>query len=170
MQVVENRAKLDSLKARAADLGRLATVVGWPGAGSPLHVTFNHKGVPVTTTNTVASVAAFHEFGSVSGSVPARPTMRTAIKLFKRDIPGEAAKIYKQFLFDGNAERSMESLGAFWEGRVKRAFTEGTYAALDTKTTLRARQRRGNFSTQPLVDYGHLRACVTHKTVGAGYQ
>ena len=161
------------IKARLADLNRAATIVGWPGEGSPLHITYGNRGELVTTHLTVAQVAGIHELGSMAQNIPSRPIMRRTISLHKRDIPEAARKIYLDVLRGTWKSRStqvaMAQLGLFWARKVKGTFTEARFARLDRKTIAR-RVRRGNTSDRPLVDYGHLRDCVDHRMVGAGYQ
>lgn len=164
-----NREKLDRLQAEMTVLRDKATVVGWPAAGSPLHKTFDAKGQETLSKLTVAQTAAIHEFGSPGNHLPARPTMRATIRLYRRDIPAEAARIYRGVLRGKSSLWALDQLGCFWEGRVKQAFTRVRWEPLAART-LRNRLRRGNTSTQPMVDTGHLRETVTHKTVGKGYR
>lgn len=166
-----NTRQLDRLKSRLTVLRDKATVVGWPAAGSPLHKVYDSKGALTTGHLTVAQTAAVHEFGSPSRNLPARPTMRETIRVFKRDLPAEVANIYRGVLRGTTSgEQALDHLGGFWEGRVKQIFTRGRWEPLDVRRTIRNRLRRGNTSMQPMVDSGHLRQTVTHKMVGAGYQ
>lgn len=171
--VTVNDRKMREIKARLADLNSMATIVGWPGEGSPLHKTYGNKGQVITTHLTVAQVAGIHELGSVARNIPSRPVMRKTISKFKRDIPVAARDIYIHVLRGTWGSRStpeaMRRLGDFWAGRVKRAFTECNFDRLSDRTIAR-RVRRGNSSERPLVDYGHLRASVDHRMVGAGYR
>jgi hypothetical protein len=168
--VTVNRKNLDGIVARLDVLRTRATVVGWPGAGSPLHKTYDSKGALTFSNLTVAQTAAIHEFGSEAKNTPPRPAMKMSIKMYKRDIQPAVSKIYGNVLRGTiSGEVALDQLGAFWETKVKRVFTHAPWESLAPRT-LRSRLRRGNTSSQPMVDSGHLRETVTHKTVGAGYK
>lgn len=166
-----NTKNVDALKLRLDVLRTKATVVGWPGAGSPLHKGFDAKGQEKVGPLTVAQTATIHEFGSVANHLPARPTMKMSIKMYRRDIQPAVAEIYGNVLRGTiSGEVALDQLGAFWETRVKRVFREAAWHPLERTRTIRNRLRRGNTSTQPMLDTNHLRETVTHKTVGAGYK
>lgn len=162
-------APKQALYRRLSELDSLATIVGWPGEGSPLHKTFGPKGEVITTTLTVAQVAGIHEFGSQVRNIPKRPVMRETVMRNRRLLLLASKIIYNRVIYGLSARDALDQLGFFWQHRVKETFTNGRFRRLKDSTVAK-RVRRGNPSTQPLVDYGHLRLTITHKTVGASYR
>lgn len=166
--LVNDRVKKE-VQQRLVGLNSLATIVGWPGDGSPYHVTSGPKGQLITTTLTVAQTAAIHELGSMARNIPKRPVMRETIRKNRKLLRVAATIIYNRVLHGLPAHRAIYQLGEFWQHRVDATFDEGRFRQLKANTIAK-RVSRGNTSTQPLVDYGHLRATVTHKMVHAGYR
>lgn len=163
--------KLRAIRTRLDRLGRRAVVVGWPGEGSPLHQERAADGSVVTSSDTtVAAIAVIHEFGSEKNNVPARPILRTAVAKYANTLETVTKRLYKGVLSGAIAEDvALRQLGLFWEGKVRRVFTDSPgWAPLTPETVARKTTKGGLTGEQPLLDTGHLRRSVTSRLVGAG--
>ena len=164
---------LERVKARLSSLGARAVVVGWPGDGSPLHQERASNGSETTSPDTtVAYIATVHEFGSPRRNIPARPILKTAASKYGKNLENVTKNLYNGVLKgDIGEDRALAQLGLFWEGKVRRVFTDSPgWAPLQAATVARKTTRGGLTGEQPLIDTGHLRRSVTSRVVGAGYQ
>lgn len=165
--------KLNQVKRRLGHLDEKAVVVGWPGDGSPLHQERDARGAVCTSPDTtVAYIATVHEFGSPSRNIPARPILKTAVAKYGKQLDNVTARLYNGVLAGSIDEtKALAQLGLFWEGKVRRVFTDSPgWAELRPATVARKTTKGGLAGTQPLIDTGHLRRSVTSKVVGAGYR
>jgi hypothetical protein len=165
--------RLDRIKARLGNLDAKAVVVGWPGDGSPLHQERDSSGAVKTSPDTtVAYIATVHEFGSPSRNIPARPILKTAAAKYGSQLGNVTSRLYKGVLAGSIDEsKALAQLGLYWEGKVRRVFTDSPgWAELRPATIARKTTKSGLSGAQPLIDTGHLRRSVTSRVVGAGYR
>jgi hypothetical protein len=156
MGTVVNKAPLDELKRRMRNLNGNAVYVGWPDS-SPLHRSKRANGSEVSGPLTVAMIAAVHEFGSERHNLPARPILGMAIRKYKPELGKHMASLAAAVANGKLTEReALARLGVYWEGRVKKVFTDNPgWQDIQQKTKDR------KHSTGILIDTGHLRQSVT---------
>lgn len=112
----------------------------------------------------VAMVAAIHEFGAPSKSIPPRPFMRPTIKRCRAAWAAIAEQGSKAVLAGTTTmEAVMTGIGLNATGEIQRSITEVVSPPL-SPSTVRARGRRrssGNATAKPLIDTGHMIQTVT---------
>lgn len=166
-------APLERIRDRLARLEKRAVVVGWPGDGSPMHQERLASGsIGSSSHTTVAAIAVIHEFGSVSRNIPARPILQTAAAKYGKQLQTVTANLYKGMLRgDLNEHDALAKLGLFWEGKVRKVFTDSPGWVPLSPSTLRSKTTKGGLTgEQPLLDTGHLRRSVTSRVVGSSYR
>ena len=166
-------APLERITNRLHRLQERAVVVGWPGDGSPMHQERLASGAVASSAHTtVAAIAVIHEFGSVKNNIPARPILRTAAEKYGKSLQTVTTNLYKGILRgDINEHDALAKLGLFWEGKVRKVFTDSPGWAPLSPSTLRSKTTKGGLTgTQPLLDTGHLRRSITSRVVGSSYR
>lgn len=111
----------------------------------------------------VAENAATHEYGSPSNGIPARPFMRPAIAVAKRQLP----PLIKEVTFEvmtgkKKANQALQIVGVTAKGLVLEALTNPRLKPL-SETTLASRASKnasGKASTTPLNDTGFMIASL----------
>jgi len=110
---------------------------------------------------TVAEYAAWNEYGTANGRIPARPFIRGWV-----ENNGGQIKKMTEFLFkkvsegEMTAAEAMEKLGQFGESGIKKYIREGTFEE-NKKSTVR---HKG--SDKPLIDTGTMRNSIRYEVVG----
>lgn len=105
----------------------------------------------------VAYIAAIQEFGHAP-HIPPRPTMRPTVD----SRSAEWTKIYAHTIKTAASGTAvLEVMGGQIAGDMREAISELTSPGL-AKPTIKARQRRGNGSTKPLVDTRYMINTLTH--------
>lgn len=115
----------------------------------------------------VAMIAAQNEFGNPEKNIPPRPTVRPAIT----DKQSEWNRIAEQgakAIIAGNSDATkvMIAITLSAEGAIAKNIATITQPPLAPKT-IKARQRKGNSSTKPLVDTGLELATLTSVVTNA---
>lgn len=109
-------------------------------------------------SDNLAERAAVHEFGTRDGRIPERPFNRQAfdknLKDTKKTIEIEFAKVLAR---KSKAKRFLSTVGAFYEGRLKKELEIGGFRALSPKTIA----MKG--SSRPLLDTGQMRGAIEHR-------
>ena len=110
----------------------------------------------------IALIAAVHEFGSETASIPERSFGRTGIKHGQQQFAAVNFDSLKKVV---NGSMSMhgalERLGEAAAGAVKEEITHGDFKPLKPATIA----RKG--SEKPLIDSGSLRAAITYVIEGS---
>lgn len=139
---------MKQLTTLAKELGELEVASGW------LESAKYENGTPV------AYVASIQEFGT--GPIPPRPTMRPTVTAQTQ----RWGKIYAQTVKSATSGSAvLEVMGAVVSGDFREAISELTSPPL-AESTLKARKRRGNGSTKPLVDQRVMINTLTHVVRG----
>lgn len=144
-----NFDKIAAVLDRVPDsMDNLEAKIGWfPSAQYP-------DGTPV------ASVAATQEFGDPLQHIPARPFLRPTVNRDKDGWVDQLGKGVKEVLageLDGHDV--LDAIAAVGAQGVQKTISE-IYTPALAPLTIELRQERGNTSTKPLVDTGHLLATV----------
>lgn len=112
----------------------------------------------------VAYIAAIHEYGSITNSIPARPFIRPTVAEQKKKWAG----IIKDSLSSGNTlEQSLDLAGMVAAGDITESISKITDPPLKA-STIKARNKRyktrsASVSAKPLVDTGVLISSITSK-------
>lgn len=149
VQSVQSSGDVDRLAKLAQELDTQEVAAGWLGSAH------YEDGTPV------AYVAAIQEFGHAP-SIPPRPFMRPTVDAKSQ----EWGKVYAHMVktaSSGNAV--LEVMGGKIAGDMREAISEVTSPGL-ADSTLKARQRKGNGSTKPLVDTRVMINTLTHVVRG----
>ena len=105
----------------------------------------------------LVAYATKNEFGD--SSTPARPFLRSTLKVYYKEIINFIKKERFNILFKGNADKSMKRIGLFVESLVKKRITNAkTWARPNSPVTV---QRKG--SSSPLIDTGRMRASIVSR-------
>lgn len=140
---------MSRLTKLAQDLEQNEVASGW------LETARYEDGMPV------AYVAAIQEFGHAP-HIPPRPFMRPTVEA---QSP-EWAKIYGNVIKTAtNGSAVLEIMGGKIAGDMREAISELTSPGL-AESTIKARQRKGNGSTKPLVDTRVMFNTLTHVVRG----
>jgi len=114
----------------------------------------------------VAYIAQILELGYASKNIPPFAMLRQTIDMheneWKRFLQQMSLRIVKGQM---TLDQAMEALGLLVSGDIRKTISTITSPALK-QSTIKARQRRGNSSTKPLVDSGLLLATVTSLVEG----
>lgn len=115
----------------------------------------------------VAEIAVHHEFGAPNAKIPARPTMRPAVKKMNKEMPGRIKKLAEDHLQDPKlfARLVPEHIGLRCGGLIQKFIAMLLTPKLADSTLHRRRTRKINrtTSTKPLVDSGQLRLSVSYQ-------
>jgi hypothetical protein len=138
-------------------LDGLYVKVGFPQESKP-GLPDSPKGKPATEMSEVATIAAFHEFGTAR--IPERPFFRQALdgnrEALKEFIDNQYSKVMqgKQSTNDG-----LERVGQFLSSKIKGSIRSGNFEPL-AKSTIDSKG-----STKPLIDTGQMINSVTYVVV-----
>ncbi len=111
---------------------------------------------------TNASLGAIHEFGSISGGIPARSFLRMPIHNKKTEILKDASVGAGALLAQGNSLGVLKRLGIACENAVQMAFESRGFGTWKADALATVRRKR---SSAPLIDTGQLRRSITSKVV-----
>jgi hypothetical protein len=106
----------------------------------------------------IAEYATYNEYGT--GSIPARPFMRSTFDMFK-DKVSRLKKEQYELILQGKrtVRRSLALIGEFMEGRIKRRITAIGYPR-NKPSTIKKKK-----SSNPLIDTGVMRQSIRHVEV-----
>lgn len=140
-----------AILAQVDALAKVRVEVGW-------HADKRHEGGKPT-----ASIAAVHEFGSVSRSIPARPTLGPTVDRNASTYREYLQRLLSEAVSRGkDPEGALRIFGARVASDVKRSINELTAPPLSPATIA----RKG--SSKPLIDTGAMRDQVDHRVVRGG--
>ena len=110
---------------------------------------------------TIAQYAAWNEYGTKDGRIPARPFIRNWIDNNREKIEKTQARLFKQ-VCEGkiSAEEAVAKLGQFAQDGIKRYIITGNFTPNAESTV----QRKG--SSRPLIDTGVMRNSIRYQVVG----
>ena len=109
---------------------------------------------------TVAEVAAHHEFGAPEAKIPQRSFLRAGIDGAQGEI-GTAIEELTTKVIDGKMtpEVAAARLGLLGVRVVQKKLIDGPFVALSEKTI------KAKGSSRPLIDTGQMRRSITHEVV-----
>lgn len=119
------------------------------------------KAAPATMTN--AEIGVIHEFGSVSGKIPARSWARFPLefkaKEFLRFLGSSTIKGYVE---KGQIKKVFQAMGVEAEGIIQDAFSSGGFGhwQKNAQSTIDAKG-----SSAPLIDIGEFRKSISSDVV-----
>ncbi len=113
------------------------------------------KGSTYPDGESVASIAAYNEYGVLSRGQPPRPFFRNMIAAKKKNWPEAISKTLKSNNYD--VERSLGIVGEAISGQLKQSITDLKSPPL-RPSTIAAK----GFS-KPLIDTGHMLASVDYE-------
>jgi len=115
----------------------------------------------------VAEIAVHHEFGAPNAKIPARPTMRPAMKEFEKDLPQMIVDDAQENLHNPKqfAKRLPGRMGFVGAGLIHKRMARLKSPPLAESTLKRRRTRRVNRtrSKKPLIDTGQMRTSISMK-------
>ena len=128
-------------------MGKDKVFVGVPASSNTLH----DGGI------NMATLAAVHEFGSISRNIPERSFLRSAIIEGKGKINDTVAQGVQAYLSQGKQIDLMfyDRIGLFASNLVKDKIVRGPFVPLAPATIKRKK------SSKPLIDTGQLRQSIT---------
>jgi phage gpG-like protein len=112
--------------------------------------------------DTNASLGAIHEFGSISGGIPARSFLRMPIHMKAKEIIKNASDGMGALLKEGGMATILKTLGFACESVVQMAFASRGFGKWKPNSPVTIR-RKG--SSAPLIDTGQLRRAISSKVV-----
>ena len=114
----------------------------------------------------IAYIAAIHEMGAKSKGIPARPTLNPALTSNMKKYREHVSSSFKLIVDgSGSVDVMLEQIGQVAAGDVQTAIKELVSPKL-SEATLKTRKRRnkkGLFTTKPLVDTGQMIQAVTYR-------
>ena len=119
---------------------------------------------------TNADLVYIHEFGAPEANIPARPFMVPAVEAsFPKMLKALRKAAHAAMSLNKGSTRSqsvqkkaLQAAGEIAANAIKTKMEEGPFASL-AKATLRARRRRGNYDTRPLLDTKQLQDSITYE-------
>jgi len=142
----------DRMRQRLVQFSRVN--VGFPGP-SPAK---RQRDEPDSTTETVASIAAKHEFGSPAEHIPERPFLRVAVRDNVPKYKGVMRAILVEVLHETRTmENGLEYLGVVAVGDVKQKIRIGPFTP-NAPATVYAKG-----SSRPLIDTGQMIQSVNYE-------
>lgn len=153
MKFEVKRVNVSDIAKNVANLKDVRMAVGW------------FDDVKYDDNTKVMDVAEWQEFGKEEFNVayPPRPFMRPAENKYGNTWVELVRKKVKECVEQGKPlTDAFEYVGEFIKGNIQEAIIDVMEPPL-AESTIKARQKRGNNSTKPLVDTGLLLASVSKK-------
>ena len=114
-------------------------------------------------TQSVASLASVHEYGSTDGRIPERSFIRSTMDANTSNLLALTAHLKDKILFDGvSVVHALGKIGLIIQGLIQKQITDGDFEPLQQATI----DRKG--SSKPLIDTGQLRASIRYEIVPQG--
>jgi hypothetical protein len=136
-------AKIAALKKRLEKSNKVVKV-GFPDS-------INH----MPDGNSVAFIAAVHEYGAPSAGIPERPFLKVSIvKGRPEQIRLNKINLFKIVQGSTDFKTALGQLGVMAQGQVQQYIVDGQFAPLKAATI------RKKKSTKPLIDTGQMRQSV----------
>jgi phage gpG-like protein len=111
---------------------------------------------------TNASLGAIHEFGSISGGIPARSFLRMPIHMKAKEIIQNTGMAMGALLKEGGMKTILQRLGTACEAVVLQAFDSRGFGKWKANAPATIRRKK---SSAPLIDTGQLRRAIASKVV-----
>lgn len=141
-------SKLQALKDRLESAGKKCVVVGVPAS----------RNAPTDSGQSVAAVAATHEFGSQDGHIPERSFLRSSMHAnMAKYVAINKVGLRAVARGETTVEQAMNRLGTVAATDVQVQLRTGVFTPLKPETI----RRKG--SDKPLIDTGQLRQSLTHE-------
>lgn len=135
--------------------------VGLVGSGAEA----THKG----SDQTVASIAAIHEYGSEDGHIPERPFIRGTIQSRLTEIQGFIDHQIKDVLFQKiDVQGALGRLGLFTVSAIKDRIVSEHIPPPLAESTIKQKTRDGKTGEVPLVDTAQMLNSIRHEVVMDG--
>lgn len=156
VKIMDNNAPLNRIIRQARQLKGAYVKAGYP-AGTPVQPGTKkgsqHK--PFADVSELATVAATHEYGSVSKNIPARATIGPAIDKNENKILKLKARLVEAVMAGKiSVDNALDTLGEFVVSKIKREITLLREPPLSPITIKRKR------SSKPLIDTAQMRNSV----------